>query len=174
LVVGKNGHIYFSDLAPVGSPAVAVYHIKPNGDLEVIDKTIARPNGVTLSPDEKTLYVANTGGEYVSAFDVAADGSVSNRRNFAKLEGVTTNEQGVMNSGADGMAVDSTGRLYVTSNPGVQVFSPTGQHLGTIPTPVRPQNIAFAGPDKSTLYIVGRGNVYKVALQAKGFAGRAK
>src|SRR6185503_18286831 len=107
-------------------------------------------------------------------FDVAADGSVSNKRNFAKLAEVTTDAKGGMNSGADGLAIDSAGRLYVASNPGVQVFSSTGQALGVIPTPVRPQNIAFAGPGKGTLYIVGRGNVYKVALQAKGFAGRAK
>jgi len=174
LVVGQNQHIYFTDPGTQAAARSDVYHLKPNGELEVIDRTTVRPNGITLSPDEKVLYLANTGGEYVLAFDVANDGSVSNRRNFARLQGVTTTPEGTMNSGADGLAIDAAGRLYVASNPGVQVFSPEGRHLGTIPTPVRPQNIAFAGANKSTLYIVGRGNVYKVALEARGFADRSK
>jgi gluconolactonase len=171
LVVGRNGNIYFSDMGAGGS---GLYRISAQGELSQIDNQIERPNGVTLSPDEKVLYVANVGGDHVLAFDVATDGSVSNKRRFARLADVTTDAKGAMNSGADGLAIDSAGRLYVASNPGVQVFSPTGQALGIIPTPVRPQNIAFAGPNKGTLYIVGRGNVYKVALEARGFAGRAK
>jgi gluconolactonase len=158
----------------MGAGGSGLYRISAQGELSQIDNQIERPNGVTLSPDEKVLYVANVGGDHVLAFDVATDGSVSNRRRFARLADVTTDAKGVMNSGADGLAIDSAGRLYVASNPGVQVFSPTGQALGIIPTPVRPQNIAFAGPNKGTLYIVGRGNVYKVALDAKGFPGRAK
>ncbi|HUR19679.1 MAG TPA: SMP-30/gluconolactonase/LRE family protein, partial [Vicinamibacterales bacterium] len=143
LVVGRNGNIYFSDMGAGGS---GVYRISAKGDLSQIDNQIERPNGVTLSPDEKTLYVANVGGEHVLAFDVAADGSVSKKRDFAKLADVTKDARGAMSSGADGLAIDAAGRLYVASNPGVQVFSSSGQALGVIPTPVRPQNIAFAGP----------------------------
>ena len=71
---------------------------------------------------------------------------------------------------------DEAGRLYVTSTIGVQVFSTQGRHLGTIPIGNRdgPQNLAFAGPDKKTLYVVGRGSAFKVQLQAQGFKGRAK
>jgi gluconolactonase len=76
--------------------------------------------------------------------------------------------------GADGLAVDAAGRLYAATGVGVQVFSPQGQHLGTIPTPMGAQSIAFAGPDKRTLYVVGRGAVWKVAMLAQGFLGRAK
>jgi len=57
---------------------------------------------------------------------------------------------------------------------GVQVFSPEGKHLGTIPIPLPPQAIAFAGPEKKTLYVVGRGAVYKIAMLAQGYLGRAK
>lgn len=64
--------------------------------------------------------------------------------------------------------------VVITSTAGVQVFSPQGQHLGTIPIPKAPQNLSFAGPDKKTLYVVGRGSVYKIPMQAQGFKGRAK
>ena len=136
---------------------------------------IPRPNGIILSQDEKTLYVSNTLGAYVIAFDVQPDGSVRNERNFARLAGIAMTIRGVR-SGMDGIAVDEAGRLYVTSTIGVQVFSPEGKHLGTIPigNPDGPQNIAFAGPDKKTLYIVGRGSAFKVRLLAEGYKGRAK
>jgi gluconolactonase len=81
-----------------------------------------------------------------------------------------------LRSGADGLAVDEAGRLYVTSTIGVQVFSPEGRPLGTIPigNPDGPQNLAFAGPDKKTLYVVGDGAVWKIAMLAQGPKGRAK
>ena len=154
---------------------------------------IERPNGIQLSRDEKTLFVNNTSGEYLLAFDIQSDGSVTNRRNFAKYEGATRNENGV-SSGADGLALDSQGRIYVAASTGVQVFSPQGQHLGTIPLSRPPQNLAFAGAGKKTLYVVGSGalgpdgqefttpegvrnnakTIYKLPMRAQGFKGRAK
>lgn len=171
LVVNKAGGIYFT--APGAAPVV--YYIPPGGAAVKAAEGIDNPNGIQLSRDEKTLYVNNTRGEYVIAFDVQANGTLTNRRNFAKYEGTTKNEKGVA-SGADGLAVDSEGRVYVAINTtgGVQVFSPQGQHLGTIPTSLGAQNIAFAGPDKKTLYIVGRGAAFKVQMLSQGYLGRAK
>jgi gluconolactonase len=77
-------------------------------------------------------------------------------------------------SGADGLAVDSNGRVYAATAAGVQVFSPKGEHLGTIPMSRPPQNLAFAGPDKKTLYVVGRNAAWKVQMLAQGYKGRAK
>ena len=131
------------------------------------------PNGIQFSPDERTLYINNTRGEYLLAFDVQADGTLTNRRNFAKYEGVTKTEAGVV-SGADGLAIDSAGRIYAATAAGVQVFGTDGKHLGTIPVSKSPQNLAFAGPDKKTLYIVGRGAAFKVQMLSEGFKGRAK
>lgn len=115
----------------------------------------------------------NSNGEYLLAFDIKPDGTVGNTRNFAKYEGVRTTATGV-SSGADGLAVDNEGRVYVAASTGVQVFSPEGKHLGTIPLSRAPQNLAFAGPDKKTLYVVGRGAAFKIQLLAQGFKGRAK
>ena len=127
-----------------------------------------------LSPDEKTLYVNNTAGEYLLAFDVKGDGALGTRRNFAKYAKVTKTPAGAFTSGADGLAVDAQGRVYCATAAGVEVFSPQGQALGVIPLSLAPQNLAFAGADKKTLYVVGRGAAFKVRLLAEGYKGRAK
>ncbi len=77
-------------------------------------------------------------------------------------------------SGADGLAIDDAGRIYAATSAGVEVFDANGAHLGTIPVSRAPQNIAFAGNDKKTLYIVGRGSAFKVDVETPGFKGRAK
>jgi len=183
LVVDKKGGVYFSEPGPNATPgqppptpplSPAVYYVPPGGKSIRIAEGIERPNGIQLSPDEKTLYVNNTNGEYVLAFDVKPDGTVGNRRNFAKYPSVATPAVGGFNSGADGLAIDNSGRVYVVSTGGVHVFSPKGDLLGTIPLSLAGQNIAFAGPDKKTLYIVGRGSAFKVRLLAEGYKGRAK
>jgi gluconolactonase len=184
LVVSTQGGVYFTEPGP-NAPAdgstpppppltAAVYYIPPGEDALRVAEDIERPNGIILSVDEQTLYVNNTQGRYLLAFDVGADGTLSNRRDFAEYEGVTANADGTLASGADGLSIDSQGRLYAATTAGVQVFSPDGEHLGTLPISRAPQNIAFAGPDKSTLYIVGRGAAYRITLEAQGFAGRAK
>lgn len=177
LVVGKLGQVYFTDPGttpgpgePVAKP-VAVYHLASDGKVHKIAADILRPNGIVLSPDERTLYVANTAGEWIVAFDVDAQGTVKNQRNFAKLAGVQQTEAGPR-SGADGLAVDAEGRLYVASTAGVQVFSDKGEALGIIVLPKAPQNLAFSGKDRATLYVVGRGSVYRIATETHG-PGRA-
>jgi len=184
LVVSTTGAVYFSEPGP-NAPAdgstpppppltAAVYHIPVGGAAQRVAEGIERPNGIMLSREEGTLYVNNTQGEYLLAFDVQADGSVANRRDFAAYDGVTRNDNGTFASGADGLAIDSEGRLYTATTVGVQVFSADGERLGTIPVSRAPQDIAFAGPNKQTLYIVGRGAAYKVTMLARGFADRAK
>lgn len=181
LVLAKNGGIYFTDIGTRPSPEnpnppaskPGVFYITPAGELKQIANNIERPNGIQLSQDEKTLFVANTAGEYVLAYDIATDGSISNQRNFAKLKGWSQADN-VWSSGADGLAIDAEGRLYVASNAGVEVFDVKGESLGIISLPHKPQNLAFAGKDKKTLYVVGRGAAYKIALKTAGFGGRAK
>ncbi len=181
VVLDKSGGVYFTDIGtrptkentnpPASHPGV--FYISPTGELKRIANDIDRPNGIQLSKDEKMLYVANTLGEYVLAYDIGADGLISNRRNFAKLDGWKIEDK-VWSSGADGLAIDDSDRLYVASNSGIEVFSAKGDALGIISLPKKPQNIAFAGTDKKTLYAVGRGSAYKIPLLAQGFKGRAK
>lgn len=182
LTVAKNGGVYFTDSAnaqpmpPEGVPLpAALYYLAPGtATPRQLLTDVAFPNGLVLSRDDKTLYLNNTNGEYMLAFDVLGDGSLGNRRNFARYEGVTPNAAGVPVSGADGLTLDREGRLYAACANGVQVFSPQGRHLGTIPMPRAPQNLSFAGPAKSTLYVVGRGVASRVSMLARGLDERAR
>ena len=180
LVVDKAGGVYFTqpEQANVG-------YIFPDGKgMKIVAENITRPNGITMSPDEKILYVNDSRGEYLLAYDVQADGSVTNRRNFAKYDQVNTSAApgGDVGPGlrykftscADGLAVDKEGRVFNAGCNGIQVYSPQGRHLGTIPTARQIQNLAFAGPDKKTLYLVGRSAAWKIPTLTQGYKGRAK
>lgn len=180
IVADSKGGFYFSDPLgsrfrpnPPGRTAPMLFYIRPDGTLTKVTEQITRPNGVVLSPDERTLYASN--GPTIAAFDVQPDGTLRNVRTFATLQGLRRNAQGELQGNADSICVDDEGRLYVgAGGAGVQVFSTTGQHLGTIPTPLGAQAVAFAGPDKKTLYVVGGGAVYKVPMVARGIQRRAK
>ena len=130
----------------------------------MLDGSIARPNGLTLTGDSKTLIVDDTLYPTVFAYDVQPDGSVKNKRAFTQLRDVPAGSE----SGADGMAIDRDDRIYITTVTGVQVFDAKGQYLGTIKIGRQPANAAFAGPDKQTLYITAREGLYRVRMLAKG------
>jgi sugar lactone lactonase YvrE len=179
LVIDKSGGVYFTDIGvlPKGEitePArPALYYVKADGKITQVLNDVERPNGVQLSRDEKTLYLANTAGEYLLSYPVLGDGKLGAKKEFAKLAGYEKGETG-FSSGADGIAIDDKGRVYVATNKGVEVFDEKGTALGIIPIPQKPQNLAFAGKDKKTLYVVGRGAAYKIAALTPGFKGRAK
>jgi len=185
LIVDRGGGIWFTDpgagpgqrqpgvAAPTVAAIPAVYHLPPQGDLRKLPVEARRPNGISLSPDEKTLYVADTYAEHVLAYPVAANGTLGKARPFAKLAGYRQTDTGP-SSGADGLAVDSDGRLYVATSAGVEVFDRRGRALGVINIPNAPQNLAFAGSDRRTLYVVGRGAVWKIRTEAQGPANRGK
>jgi gluconolactonase len=177
LVIDKKGDIYFTD--DLGVPAKGikpgVYCINPKGQIFTVTNDMARPNGIEVSPNEKVLYVDDTNGVNIRAFDIQPDGSTKNERVFAAItEGVRKTPDGGTNSGADGAAIDAAGRLYVSGNTGVQVFDAKGQYLGNIPVSRGVNNLGFAGPDKKTLYIMGGNALFKVALLTPGFKGRLK
>ncbi len=152
----------------------SVYYLNPSDQLIRLADDVEGANGVMLSPDDGTLYVTNTQAG-ILAWDVAPDGSISNRRPFGRPP-----------DGQDGFAVDATGRLYVAGDSSVQVFTPDGQHIGSIPFPRDTTTLAFAGPEKKTLYVIGRGNngpegeggnarsMYRIQMLAEGYKGRPK
>jgi gluconolactonase len=176
LALARTGSVYFSD--PGAPPAAGVprpappaktglYWLDPRGKVSLVADDISRPNGVALSPDERTLYVANSWGEHLIAFTVAPDGGLSARRDFAKLAGFRNAPEGPV-SGADGIVVDAGGRVYAATSAGIEVFSPQGAALGVIALPKQPQNLAFGGADRSQLYVVGRGSVYRIKTLTTG------
>jgi gluconolactonase len=109
----------------------------------------------------------------VYAFDVQPDGRVKNKRPFAKLREPEQGSTG-LRSRADGMALDSKGRLYVATSSGVQVIDPRGGYLGTIRVPSVVRNVAFGGPRRQTLYMTALESLYRVQMLSEGPAGRAK
>jgi len=168
LILDAKGGIYFTDPGPrpvVPGRTAYVYYLGPGAKQPVvIDDKIARPNGLTLTRDGKTLIVDDTLGPVVFAYDVQPDGSVTNKRTFAELRDIPEGKE----SGADGMALDSEGRVYVTTLVGVQVFDGAGKHLGTIKVPRQPANAAFGGADKRVLYITAREGLYRLNTLAQG------
>jgi len=168
VLVDAKGGIYITDPGPrpvVPGRTAYVYYL-PVGAKEpvVLDDQIARPNGVMLTRDGKTLIVNDTLGPTVYAYDVLPDGGVKKKRTFAQLLDIPEGKE----SGADGMALDREDRLYVTTVAGVQVFDAAGKHLGTIKVPRQPANAGFAGLDKRVLYITAREGLYRINMLAQG------
>jgi gluconolactonase len=186
LVMDAKGGLYITDPqftpdATKSQPGKQVYYLAPDGTARVVigPGEFAMPNGVELSPDGKTLYVDNTwqqpGENFVWAYDVAGDGSLSNKRKFAMLN-LTPEVLGAAapadryDSRADGTAVDTEGRYYVATKSGVQIFLPDGTYAGTIWMPQYPVSVTFGGPRREVLYMVGESSVWAVPTNARGYS----
>ena len=175
VTVAANGTVYFTDpnfqranRPDQMSGKTGVFRIT-NGVVTLIDDTIPQPNGIELSPDGKTLYVGGNASGTIYKYPVDADGSTGPRSDFASL------------GGTDGGTVDCAGNVYqATFGDGkVHVFSPAGQPLGTISAGRNATNVAFGGPDRTTLYITsgtpsnggntGNFGLYSVHLNIPGW-----
>ncbi len=168
LCLHSDGSVYFTD-PPYGLEGrkqelafAGVFRIAPDGSLSVLATDFTKPNGIALSPDERTIYVADTERQLVMAYDVSADGRLENQREFVRLK--TPNRW----SGPDGMKVDVQGNLYVTSPGGVWVYTPEGKLLTMIALPEIPTNCAFGGADGRTLYITAGDGVYAARVEHQG------
>ncbi len=168
LIADAKGGIYFTDPGPrpvVPGRPTYVYYLPAGAKQPVlIDGAVARPNGLTLTNDGKTLIVDDTIGATVFAYDVQPDGTVKNKRAFATLRDIPAGKE----SGADGLAIDRNDRVYISTVAGVQVFDAKGQYLGTIKAGRQAANVAFSGPGKSTLYLTAREGLYRVKTLAQG------
>lgn len=175
LVIDHSGGIYFTDprfRAPEPWPQgkEAVYYRAANGNVTRLIDDRTAPNGVILSPDEKTLYVIPSMEKQMRAYDVKSPGIIGEGRVFCELQ----QPEGKDNSGGDGLTIDTRGNLYITSGLGIQVFSPDGKHLGTIAFPEQPANVTFGGRNRTTLYVTARTSLYAVETSATGhvFTGK--
>jgi gluconolactonase len=178
LCYDRAGNLYFTDppygLAddtPPEIPFCGVYRLGTDGTLTVITREMTRPNGIALSPDERTLYVGSTHGPQpvVLAFALQADGSVAGQRVF--FDGTDLMARTRRSGGFDGLKVDARGNVWTTGPGGVLILSPAGRHLGTILTGRATANCTFGDADHRTLYITANEALLRVRTLVQG-AGR--
>jgi gluconolactonase len=175
LVLDRAGGVYFTDpmfRAPTPLPQgkTCVYYADAAGKVTRLIDDLPNPNGVLLSPDEKTLYVLPSGQKQMMAYPVAAPGKLGKGRVFCELEQAKAGGNG----GGDGGTVDAKGNVYITSALGLQVFDPAGKKLGTIRFPEQPSNATFGGKDLKTLYVTARTSVYACPMEVAGHRYPAK
>ena len=173
LVVKSDGSIWFTD-PPYGILSDKEGH-KSDSELEgnfvfrydpIVDKLTLisddfdKPNGIAFSPDEKLLYIADSGNpKNIRVFNVSEDGeSINKGRVFAEIS------PGV----PDGFRVDTDGNVFTSASDGIQVFTPSGVMLGKILVPERTANCAFGGKNRETLFITASTSLYSIAMNAKG------
>ena len=169
-----NGWLYFTD-PPYGMAGLendpmreldfnGIYRLNPGtGEVQLLEQSQSRPNGIALSVDERTLYVANSdeNNKVWYSYEVGNDGRLSNQRVFFDV-----NDQDATGA-ADGMKVDIDGNIFATGPGGVWVFGPGGNHLGTIKPDEVPANVGW-GDDGSTLYMTARTGLYRIRLSTTG------
>jgi gluconolactonase len=170
LVLDKHGGVYFTDPGygakpPLPQDKAGVYYVATDGKVTRLIDDLAKPNGVILSPDEKTLYVIPTGPAEMMSYAVEAPGKIGKGMVFCKLRDKAGNEKG---TGGDGCTIDTKGNLYITSSIGVQVFDSKGKFLGSIAFPEQPANVAFGGTDMKTLYVTARTSLYTAPMESTG------
>lgn len=170
-VYKSDGSLYFTD-PPYGLfddkkkelDFQGIYRWTADGKLQLLNKELSRPNGLAFSPDEKTLYVANSDPEKKlwMAYDVAINGTLSKGRVFFDVTG--EKEVGL----PDGLKVDTQGNLYCTGPGGIWIFSTDGKHLGTIKPTEVPANCHWGDADGKTLYMTARKGLYRLSLNIPG------
>ena len=179
LVYNQRGELYFTD-PPYGLikkekdpnkeiEYQGVFLLRKNGNVDLVTKELERPNGIALSPDEKTLYVANSHGPRPiwMSYELKKNGLIKKGKVFFDSSQYRKKHPDRL-GGNDGMKVDVKGNVWATGPGGVLIFSPQGEHLGTILTGQRTANCAFGG-DGSTLYITADMYLMRIETTTKGY-----
>jgi gluconolactonase len=170
LVLDKTGGIYFTDPEfrapkPLPQGKTAVYYITPDRKVNRLIDNLPNPNGIRLSPDEKTLYVFPSGQPEMMAYPVDAPGKIGKGRVFCTVK---PSKDSKAMRGGDGAAIDSKGNVYIATAAGVQVFNSNGEQLGILTIPEPPSNMTFGGADFKTLYITARTSLYSARMEVAG------
>jgi gluconolactonase len=177
VVVKSDGTIYFTDPTYGRMPGFGiereqdldiqgVYRIPAGGgDVELLIDDFAQPNGLCFTADEKTLYINDTERAHIRVFDVDDDGRPVNGRMLAEGIGTASIETGDL---LDGMKLDERGNIWVTGPGGVCVFSPEGEHIGTVEVPESVGNINWGGPNWDWLFIAASTSVYRLRCSVGG------
>lgn len=169
LVVDADGGVYFTDPlfrapTPLPQEIQAVYYRAADGTVTRVTGHIAAPNGVALSADGKQLYIIPSQQAEMLVYPITGPGKLGEGKVLCSL----VQPEGRSGTGGDGMVVDVEGNLYITSNLGVQIFSPSGQFRGVVQTPEVPANVTFGDADRKTMYITARKGLYKVRMPIAG------
>jgi sugar lactone lactonase YvrE len=166
IVVAHNGNIYVTNPpASASNDPSSVWLIKPNGEKKVVDTGLVYANGVTLSPDQTLLYVADYRSHWVYSYQIGPDGSLQYKQRYYWLHESDATDGSL----ADGMRVDRDGRLYVATRLGIQVCDQAGRVNAIIPTPNgRVSNLTFGGESFGTLFATCGDKVYSRKLKVKG------
>jgi gluconolactonase len=168
LVLTHDNHVYVTD--PRNH---RVWHVDPRGAKRMVDEGIERPNGIALWPDQRTLVVADSAGEYLWNFRITDDHSLEFKQPYSMLQLTTAAVRaGEKRSGADGVTVDAVGRVYVASQAGLQVFDTAGCLSGVIAKPQEKalSNVVFAGANLDLLVVTSADKVYWRKTQARGLS----
>ncbi len=166
LAVTTNGVVYFT-----GPEKPGVWMIDPKGVRRIVSEGALRaPSGVRVNPDESLVVVSDHVGRSTWSFRIEPDGSLSNAEPFYHLELPDDAQDGPLRPGADGMAFDDQGFLYIATNLGIQICDQPGRVVGIIlyPGPDRARNLVFGGKDLQTLYITAGSRIWKRHLRRKG------
>lgn len=176
LALHSSGAIYFTD-PPYGRVGrfedqgreldfQGVYRVSPAGELTLLTKELEAPNGIALSPDERTLYVAQSSGRrpIYMAYNVQEDGGIDEGRVLLDVKHLAADRPG----SPDGMAIDRDGNLFATGPGGVLIITPEGKHLATIRTGERIANCTFGGPDGRTLFMTSDMHLCRVRVKTAG------
>lgn len=161
LAVNVKGDLYFTDTA-----AKKIWLVPKGGQPRVVDEGIDSPNGVLFSPDQTLLYVSDYTGQLSWAFQIQPDGSLTHKQRYFYLH----MPDAAVRSGADGMAVDADGRVYIATALGVQVFDQIGKCHAIIPAPQAGalSNVEFGGPNMDEMYVTNGDKVFKRKTKVKG------
>jgi len=141
-------------------PGNFVFRFDPkDGKITAVVRDFDKPNGLAFSPDEKRLYIADSGApKHIRVFNVQPDGTLEGGRAFCKID------KGAL----DGIRCDAAGRVWSSAGDGVHIFAPDGSLIGKILVPEAPANLCFGGPDFRTLYITARKSLYSIPVLTRG------
>ena len=161
LVVTARGGIYFTE---TGKSQIT--YIAPGGEPVKAGVGPAKPNGITLSPDQETLAVSDYGGRHVWVWRIAKDGKLEFSQPYMTMRLADPDQP----SRGDGMTTDAAGRYFVTTAAGLQMFDPTGRISGVIRTPqAKPMvSVEFSGSNLSYLYVCNGDKIYRRKTKSRG------